>query len=75
MRPLITIEVKFLKAADAPDDPEALHARLVKLAGEALSQIAERRYDEGPLPAAAQGRLRWGVAVGGKQAVAVCEWV
>ncbi len=74
VRPLITVELKFLKGADAPENADALHGRLAALANEALAQIAERGYDEGPLPPGAQGRLRWGVAVGGKRVAAACEW-
>ena len=74
VRPLITVEVKFLKGADAAAEPDALHGKLAALADEALAQIAERGYDEVPLPAGAQGRLRWGVAVGGRQAAVACAW-
>lgn len=64
-RPLVTIEVKF--ARDASDE------ELLALARSALAQIAEKGYDEGPLPAEAAGRVRWGVAVSGKRAAVVSE--
>lgn len=64
-RPLVTIEVKF--ARDAPDE------ELLALARAALAQIAEKGYDEGPLPAEAAGRMRWGVAVSGKRVAAESE--
>lgn len=61
----MTIEVKF--ARDASDE------ELLALARSALAQIAEKGYDEGPLPAEAAGRVRWGVAVSGKRAAVVSE--
>lgn len=67
-RPFITIEVKFLKGEDCGE--EALAAA----AEEGLAQIEERGYDEGPLPAEASGRLRWGIAFGGRKVAAACEW-
>lgn len=77
IRPLITVEVKFLKSAEASDNPAIcceLNERLDVLAYEALQQIAEKGYDDGPLPAGAQGRLRWGVAFCGKRVRAACAW-
>lgn len=72
--PLITIEVKFLPKADVPADPETLSARLRSLAQAGLEQIAKRGYDAGPLPAHASGRLRWGIAFGGKSAECTYSW-
>ncbi len=72
-RPLVTIEVKYLAPRDALQDPDALSAQLDALAREALSQIAERAYDEGHLPQAAEGRLRWGFAFAGKHVAVACE--
>ena len=69
----MTLEVKFLPPKGAPDDPDALAARLRRLAEEALAQIAEKGYDAGPLPPAAEGRLRWGVAFCGKRVEVACE--
>ncbi len=69
-RPLITIEVKFAKCG--PADAQDMFKQLNALAETALEQIAEKRYDEGVLPAGATGRLRWGVAFCGKTAVARC---
>lgn len=77
IRPLITVEVKFLKSAEASDNPTIcceLNERLDVLAYEALQQIAERGYDDGPLLAGAQGRLRWGVAFCGKRVRTACAW-
>lgn len=42
--------------------------------GRHAQQIAERGYDDGPLPAGAQGRLRWGVAFCGKRVRTACAW-
>ena len=64
-RPLITIELKYAQGASLGD--------LEGLAGDALRQIKERRYDEGPLPAQASARVRWGVACSGKRVMAVCD--
>lgn len=45
---------------------------LEELAQDALGQIIEKRYDVGPLPELAHGRIRWGIACSGKRvAVAV----
>lgn len=67
LRPLVTIELKF--ARDATDEELALLAR------DALGQIAERGYDEGPLPPEATGHIRWGIAFSGKRVAAACERV
>lgn len=64
-RPLLTVELKF--ARDASKDG------LEALARVALEQIRERGYDEGPLPAEASGRVRWGIATSGKHVVALAE--
>ena len=66
-RPRITIELKHQAGAD--------EARLGALAQEALDQIARLGYDEAPLPDAASGRMRWGVAFSGKRVAARCECV
>ena len=73
-RPLVTLEVKFLASKNAPEGEE-LDARLRQLAAEALAQIVEKGYDVGPLPPAAEGRLRWGVAFCGKHVGVACERV
>lgn len=64
-RPLVTLELKF--AREATDDDLAALARV------ALSQITERGYDEGALPAEAKGRVRWGLAFCGKRVAAAAE--
>lgn len=83
-RPLITIEVKYLKDegtqtnAKGPEnngahrEERSLGERLHELAEQALRQIASQKYDV-ELPANADGRLRWGVAFGGKLVAASCE--
>ena len=73
--PLVTIELKYLSRRDVPKDAGGLEEKLRSLAGESLTQIAERGYDEGPLPEPACGRLRWGIAFGGKDVAARCERV
>ena len=70
-RPVITIEMKYVRPAVGMDG-KTLDDELRAKAGEALRQIAERRYDA-QLPDTAQGRLRWGIAVGGRRCVAICE--
>lgn len=64
-RPRVTIEVKLSKG-------DVGRGELERLAGQALEQIEERRYDARPLPEVASGRLRWGIAFGGKRVVARC---
>ncbi|MBM6816840.1 hypothetical protein H6A23_06615 [Olsenella uli] len=61
----MTIEVKLSKG-------DVGRGELERLAGQALEQIEERRYDARPLPEVASGRLRWGIAFGGKRVVARC---
>lgn len=63
---LVTLEVKFSR--------DAGEAELTALAREALVQIAARGYDA-DLPAAADERLRWGVAFSGKRVAVACEHV
>ena len=70
-RPVITIEMKYVRPAVGMDG-KTLDDELRAKAGEALRQITERWYDE-RLPDNAQGRLRWGIAVGGRRCVAICE--
>ena len=72
-RPVITIEMKYVRPADGMDG-KTLDDELKTKAGEALRQIAERRYDA-QLPDTAQGRLRWGIAVGGRRCAAIAEWM
>lgn len=72
-RPVITIEMKYVRPADGMDG-KTLDDELRAKAGEALRQIAEWRYDA-QLPDTAQGRLRWGIAVGGRRCVAIAERV
>lgn len=63
-RPLVTVELKHRKDASVEE--------LEELAQDALGQIIEKRYDVGPLPELAHGRIRWGIACSGKRvAVAV----
>lgn len=57
-RPLITVELKYGRDADS--------GALERLSAEALQQIGDRRYDEGPLPDQASSRVRWGIACSGK---------
>ena len=64
-RPLITIELKYERDVDS--------SALECLAADALQQISDRRYDEGPLPEQASSRVRWGIACSGKRVAAVCE--
>lgn len=72
VRPLITIELKFLHdAAALPAD--ALDVALRDKARQALDQITQRGYDDGPLPRNAQGRLRWGIAVGARHCAVAVE--
>lgn len=72
-RPLITIEVKFLKKADSPASPDEIRSRLLQLADEAVSQIADKAYDA-DIPADAKGQMRWGIAFCGKQVAASCKY-
>ncbi len=74
IRPLVTIEVKYLASRDAPQNVDALSAKLDALAQDGLAQIAERGYDDAPLPEGAEGRLRWGFAFAGKHVRVACEW-
>lgn len=61
---MVTVELKHRKDASAEE--------LEELAQDALGQIIEKRYDVGPLPELAHGRIRWGIACSGKRvAVAV----
>lgn len=63
-RPLLTIEFKFEKSGASVDD-------LKRLAGRALKQIADKRYDE---DVAYSGDLiRWGIAFSGKRVATLCE--
>lgn len=71
-RPLITVEVKFLRSEDRPTEGEATTARLDALAKEGVAQIVQQGYDT-ELPRGAEGRLRWGVAFGGKRVSVACE--
>lgn len=66
-RPLVTVELKHAR--------EATDEQLTDLARSGLAQIAERGYDEGPLPAEASGRVRWGLAFSGKRVAVACERV
>lgn len=63
--PLITIEIKFLKAGEKRADAEALAGKLSALADGALRQIDEKGYDVASQTAAAA--VRWGLAFSGKQ--------
>lgn len=63
VRPLITIELKFVRE-DEFSAGITIDETLKAKAGEALAQIEDKGYDSGPLPENAQGRLRWGIAVG-----------
>lgn len=63
--PLITIELKF--------EHGATDEQLARRASDALAQIAERGYDEGPLPPDADGRVRWGIVVSGKRVATAAE--
>lgn len=63
--PLVTIELKYVQ------DPSK--EKLAEAAARALAQIEERAYDEGPLPAHATGRVRWGIAAGGKRVAVAAE--
>ncbi len=74
-RPRVTIELKFMAAADAERAGDALDERLGALAGEALDQIEAKGYDADALPPVAAGRLRWGIAFGGKHVAALCKRV
>ena len=65
-RPRVTIEIKFVKG-------DASAGELGRLARAALDQIALKGYDVDPLPSAASGRLRWGIAFSGKHVVALSE--
>lgn len=72
-RPLVTIEVKFLREEARPTGDADFEARLRSLAEAGLDQIAEGAYDA-VLPPGAEGRLRWGIAFGGKRQVrCVCR--
>ena len=62
-RPLITIELKYGRDADS--------GALERLAADALQQISDCRYDEGPLPDQASSRVRWGIACSGKHVEAL----
>lgn len=73
VRPLITIELKFVSAADLPHDEQSAREMLLGKAKEALVQIDEKGYDAGPLPEHAQGRMRWGIAVANRRCAARCE--
>ncbi len=66
-RPLVTIELKYMRGADEGD--------LKRLAQEALRQIDDRRYDAGALPERASSRVRWGIACCGKRVAVVAETV
>lgn len=63
-RPLVTVELKYSKDEGA---------NLDGLARTALEQIEARGYDRGQLPPSATGRVRWGIAIGGKRVSAACE--
>ena len=68
--PVITVELKVLGRSDAPQDGEALTARLAEVAREGLDQINRQRYDcEAP-----GGCLRYGVAFCGKDVAVACAW-
>lgn len=66
-RPLVTIELKYMRGADEGD--------LKRLAQEALRQIDDRRYDAGALPERASSRVRWGIACCGKRVEVAAETV
>ena len=66
-RPLMTIELKFERDAN----PKALDSS----AHDALRQISERCNDEGPLPAQANERVRWGISCADYRIAAACERV
>ena len=66
-RPLVTIELKYMRGADEGD--------LKRLAQEALRQIDDRRYDAGALPERASSRVRWGIACSGKHVAVAAETV
>ena len=65
-RPRVTIEIKFTRG-DVGD------GELAELAQAALDQIDEKACDADELPAAASGRLRWGIAFSGKRVAALSE--
>ncbi|NMM93578.1 AAA family ATPase [Bifidobacterium oedipodis] len=71
VRPLITIELKYLRNDDASQEDFA--RQLQAKAKDALQQIDEHGYDEGDLPQQAQGRLRWGIAVGNRRCAVACQ--
>lgn len=71
-RPLITIEVKHVALPADKADEEA-PAQLLDASRAALAQVVARGYDAQDLPKAASGRLRWGIAFGGKRVCALCE--
>ncbi len=71
-RPLITIEVKHLAAAEVPGD-DVLQERLAALANSAVAQISDKGYDELDASHEPDGRVRWGIAFSGKHVSVVCE--
>lgn len=72
-RPVITIELKYMHPSDGTS-PETLGRELSAKADEALRQIDDRQYDA-TLPDNACGRLRWGIAVSGRQCAAACTQI
>lgn len=72
-KPLITIELKYVKADGALSDSMLQDDALRSKAVAAIQQIEKRSYDADASRLGAQGRVRWGIAFSGKRCVAVCE--
>lgn len=66
-RPLVTIELKYMRGADEDD--------LKRLTQEALRQIEDRRYDAGARSGRTTSRVRWGIACFGKRVAVAAETV
>ncbi len=65
--PLLSVEVKFMPAADYDRAGDEGPAKLAELAHEALDQIDVKSYDApSPLLPPLPSRVRWGIAFGGK---------
>lgn len=73
VRPLVTIELKFLAKDRAPREEAAFESALQARAREGLDQIARNHYDEGDLPQGSAGRVRWGIAFCRKHVAVACE--